>query len=380
MLDTVILTIPKGSYRISDSRRFKPSSDILLKNPNLFLVKCMNNPTESDKKGFYHPRMTLMRRPSNTHIENMPLRVEFSAPKMLFQNNVDELEEKDFSELVATLKFRMEQMGVKVGLQAIKDAKVSAFHASKNIALKHGYTTRYVLGEISKVNINRKLDMDKAQFRNGGKALTCYAKSNSFVMYDKVKDITQQNGRNIDQDQTQYQLQLFKTPNKGLEILRLEVRLSNRTKLKSTLNDLGYEQDPTFEYIFNNELCQKIIESYWHRIVNEKYYFLFDTGNKPQKILQKIITNLDVKPKQAIYLAGLKMICKDADGITGLRQCLEKNCSNKTWNRITKDFNLLNTINIKSDYQEWLQQIEDELKHFPALKLVNCDVKNSKVY
>lgn len=368
MLDTVILTIPKEDYLILEPNRFQPSANILINNPSLYLVKCMNNPTEQDKKTFYRPRMTIMRRPSNSPKEYMPLKVEFSAPKMLYQNNVDEIEEKDFDELITTLRWRMREMGVEVEPKAIKRAKISAFHVSKNIALNNNYTTRYVLGEIYKVNINRKLDLDKTQFRNNGRALTVYSKSNSFVMYDKVKDITRNNGRSIDQDQTDQQLKLFNTPNKELEIIRLEARLSNRTKLKSILKELGYSKDPTFEYIFSKKMCQKIMQRYWQKIVSEKYFFLFDTDSKPQKLLQKIISKLDVKPKQAIYLTGLKILCKDADGISGLRQCLEKNCSSKTWSRITQDFEILNSLNINDDYQEWLKQINSEINQFNPYK------------
>lgn len=380
MHDTVILTIPKENYRILEANRFKPSANVLINNPSLYLIKCMNNPTEEEKKIFYYPRMMIVRRPSDTLEESLPLRIEFSAPKMLFQNNVDELEEKDFDELVAALKWRMHQMGVEVEAQAIRLAKVSAMHIAKNIALKNNYTTRYVLGEIQKVNVNRKLDLDKTQFRNNGRALIYYAKSNSFVLYDKIKDINQHNGRSIDQDQTDQQLALFKTPSQELEIIRLEVRLSNRTKMKTVLKELGYSQDPTFEYVFKRDLCQKVMQQYWQKIVSEKYYFLFDMDSKPQKLLQKIITKLDIKPKQAIYLTGLKILCKDADGIAGLRQCLEKNCSSKTWGRITQDFEILNAMNIKDDYQEWLGQINDEIVRFPTFKLANCIVKKSKVY
>jgi hypothetical protein len=230
------------------------------------------------------------------------------------------------------------------------------------------------------VNVSRKLDLDKTQFRNSGRVLSFYSKTNSFIMYDKVKDITQKNGRSVDQDQTDQQLQLFSTPNTKLEILRLEVRLSKRTKMKSILKEVGYPSDPTFEYIFKKDVCQKVMMHYWQKIVSEKYYFLFDMDSKPQKLLQRIITSLNVKPKQAIYLTGLKILCKDADGISGLRQCLEKNCSSKTWDRITKDFEILNSMGIQNNYQEWLEQINDELASPSTFRMAAYSVKKSKLY
>ncbi|MEO6078136.1 MAG: phage/plasmid replication protein [Candidatus Andersenbacteria bacterium] len=378
MIDTVILTIPKEAYQITNPKRFDPTSDTLRQYPNLCLVKCVNNPTDEDKKIAYHPRMSIIRRSKGFGVSTLDLRVEFSAPKILHQNNVDETEEDQFNQLTETLQGLMQRMGVVVQLKDLRHAKVSSFHACKNILLQHNYTVRHVLKQLAKVNVNKKMDFDSARFRNSGQALTFYAKSNSFIIYDKIRDITYNNGRSIDNDQTAQQLQLFQTKNAELEILRLEARLSNRTKLKTVLKELGYMKDPTFEYIFKKNLCQKIMLRYWKNLVSEKNYFIFDMDTKPQRLLQKIITKLDVKPKQAIYLTGLKILCKDADGIMGLRQCLEKNCSSKTWSRITKDFDILNSMNVDDDYQEWLGQINDELARFPLFRYAHCRVKQSK--
>ena len=63
MLDTVILTIPRGFYRLRPEA-FTPNANILKTSGN-YLVKCVNNPTATDKKeGFYKPRITLMKRPT----------------------------------------------------------------------------------------------------------------------------------------------------------------------------------------------------------------------------------------------------------------------------------------------------------------------------
>lgn len=380
MLDTVILTIPEKEYTITDPGRFQPNADYIRK---CYLVKGVNNPTLQEKSdGIYRPRLTIMRRPASLHYgQDIPLRIEFSAPKLLFGNNIDELEEKDFDSIVATLRYRMKKMGVETTADAIQKAKVSAMHVSKNIRLKE-YTSRHVIGEIGKVNVNRKIDIGMTRFKNSGKALYFHTNTSQFVLYDKIADMDRQKGRAADKDQTQKQFEIFdqlQTSKNDIEILRLEVRLSNPQKLNSILKQLGYKQPPTFEYIFNKELCQKIMRLYWSGIVSKQNYFLFDTDNSPQKLLRKIIAGYDTGPKQYIYLVGLKTLCKDADGIRGLRLCLEKNCSPKTWSRIAKDFDILNSLNSGRDYQGWLKQINYDIDEFKTLKLADCAVKNCKV-
>lgn len=62
MLDTIILTIPRGFYRIPKPYMFTPNAEII-RGPGNYLVKCVNNPTANDKRnGIYRPRLTLMKR------------------------------------------------------------------------------------------------------------------------------------------------------------------------------------------------------------------------------------------------------------------------------------------------------------------------------
>ena len=128
MLDTIILQIPLNSCWITDYPKFRTTKEQMLSN-TLFFFKCINNPTREDKKkGTYKPRLTIIKRGRMFF-----LKIEFSAPKLIFGNNLDELEETDFDEIVETLQKRMEEMGVKIFKDLIEQAEVSAFHPSKNV-------------------------------------------------------------------------------------------------------------------------------------------------------------------------------------------------------------------------------------------------------
>ena len=65
----------------------------------------------------------------------MPLKIEFSAPKMLFGNNFDELTDSDFPNLLTKLKRTLKEMGVFILEDHLTSAPVSAIHFSKNIPL-----------------------------------------------------------------------------------------------------------------------------------------------------------------------------------------------------------------------------------------------------
>jgi len=154
----------EGFYSIQKPYMFQPNADIL-NGPGNYLVKCMNNPTSTDKaECIYKPRLTLMKRMTRKGIE-IPLKIEFSVAKMLYGNNVDEVEESDFNAIVKALGKAMYDMGVFVSSTDIKNAAVSAFHPSKNIELKDGYTSSLVIKELKKINVSMKMDINKDSYR-----------------------------------------------------------------------------------------------------------------------------------------------------------------------------------------------------------------------
>jgi hypothetical protein len=180
MLDTVILTIPRGSYKL-DPRAFTPNANIL-KSAGNYLLKCVNNPTSADKKdGNYRPRLTLMKRMTRKGDE-IPLKIEFSVAKMLHGNNVDEVEENDFNKVVMALHEAMIEMSVYVSTEDLQNAVVSAFHPSKNIELANGYTSSFVITELHKIDVSKKMDLNRDSFRNNGHSLQFYTNSHSLVV------------------------------------------------------------------------------------------------------------------------------------------------------------------------------------------------------
>ena len=367
MLDTVILTIPRGSYKLRPEA-FIPNANILKMSGN-YLVKCVNNPTATDKKqGTYKPRLTLMKRMTRNGDE-IPLKIEFSVAKMLYGNNVDEVEEKDFEKVISALHEAMLDMLVGVSHEDLRNAKVSAFHPSKNIELTEGYTSSFVITELHKIDVSKKMDLNRDSFRNSGHSLQFYTNSHSLVVYDKVQDLKKPDKRAMDKDQNSVQLSLFDTLTKQnkKEVLRIEARLAKKVKMNATLKSLGFKENPTFKDIFKKELCQKILLNYWTELITSKNLFLFDVDSTPKMTLDEIFKNKSkIKPVDAIYLVGLRALSKE--GIRDTRSIIERYSTTRTWYRIAEDLKFLDDISGKT-YHAWVRQIERSLKDFEPFRL-----------
>jgi hypothetical protein len=358
MLDTVILNLPQGKFRITKPDNFVPST----RNINFAAAfsKHVNNATAQDKKnGIYLPRLTIVKRGAQ-----ISLKVEFSASKLVYGNNLDELKEKDFKNVWTILKDKLWHMGVFVSEPDLIAAEVSCFHVSKNVLLSGGYTATFAIKEIAKVNLSRRYDFDKVDFRNEGHSLQLYSNSHSLVIYDKMSDLNKPKGRAIDKVQTKGQQSLFslvkneaqRTP----EILRLEVRLSKKVKMNEVLQKLGFKQNPTFQEIFQSDMCRQILLLYWDNYL-EPTAFVFGITTNPLAILRDIAkNNRGIKPKQAIYLTGLNLLAKDM-GLRELRRVIEVMSSGKTWERTVKDFGLLNKQVTAKNTHGFVQSIKQSI-------------------
>ena len=138
MLDTVVLTLDCPQFEVLQPDRFSPSAKGLLSSPYYPLgtrgnFACVQNPTKADLlTGRYLPRLTLSKRKISAGFA-LTLRIEFSAPKLVFGNNFDELETRDFATVLIALHHALGGMGICVSRNVLRKARISAIHYSKNI-------------------------------------------------------------------------------------------------------------------------------------------------------------------------------------------------------------------------------------------------------
>lgn len=370
MIDTVCLLIPQDKmfYLLGIS-----SWELYSKTEQY--AKYVRNPRKAEKEtGLYFPRLTAYHRQFS---QDANVRMEFSVPKLLFLNNLDELEDSDFPKVIEVLQKRLETMGVIASKQILENASISSIHFSKNIILQDGYTASHLISEMNKVNLRKSFDFAKTRFMNDGQSLYAHTTSHQLVIYDKIADLGKGKKRAIDKDQTYYQMSLFKEFTKESEpqeIIRFEIRLNHKQKLNKLLETLGYQKNPTFKEVFNTEMSKRVVTDYWKKLIKERNLGLFSISLSIKDILQTLfLADKKLKPKQAIYLLGLFVLARDENGMRQLRTIVSKRARDRTWYRIAKDMQQASELITKNKLRDWVTQIDKTLEDYKPYKIKNYD-------
>jgi hypothetical protein len=337
--------------------------------------KYVRNPSKAEKDtGKYFPRLTGY---SRRFSQEANVRIEFSAPKLLYLNNLDELEENDFPRVIKALQDRLKTMGIRVFTSILEKASVSAVHFSKNILLQDGYTATHLISEMNKIDLRKSFDFAKTRFLNDGQCLYAHATSHQLVIYDKIADLAKDKKRAIDKDQTLYQLSLFPEFNKNRmtqEIIRFEIRLSQKQKMNKVLEDLGYQKNPTFKEVFNAGMSKRVVTDYWQKLIKERNLGIFSISISIKDILQTLfLADKKIKPKQAIYLLGLFTLAKDENGMRQLRTIVSKRSNDRTWYRIAGDMQQASQLITKNRLRDWVTQIDKALENYKPYKIINYE-------
>ncbi|MBT6955027.1 MAG: hypothetical protein HN964_02285 [Candidatus Jacksonbacteria bacterium] len=330
MLDTVILKIPEGYYTVMDKQKFTPHYSNLENSTGSFM-KATNN-TQKEKC-----RITAEKRTLRSGKLETTLKLEFSVPKLLYGNNLQEIDENHIELIIDKLSETLRNADVLIFSNLLEKAPVSSFHVGKNITLSDGYTSSFVINELSKIDMTKKLDLTKTTFMNGGQSLQYYSGSHSMVFYDKVADMMKPPARAIDKSLPREIPWNF---NKNAEILRMEVRLCNKRKMNSVLKKIGQQEDPIFRDLFSQNLWQDVLMYYWKTLINERNLFIFDLSDSPTSLLMRIKrANPKIKQKQALSLLSLNLLIKEK-GARATRDRLEELFPSLVWSRIKQDLKL----------------------------------------
>lgn len=347
MIDTIALSLNQTEFEITDMAKFSPSAKGLYATPYYELggrsnFNCYQNPTKSElSAGNYKPRLTLTKRKAHAGYA-ITLRCEFSAPKLLFGDNFNELMDTDFERLLDVLQNKLSGMGVRVRKDILRKAQVSAIHYSKNIPLTDYSSCAMILGELGKINLTQRLDLSKTDYRNGGHAIRYHSNSYELAFYDKIKDMqhAKKNGqKRAIEDDYEMQQELFTKARiqQPLEVLRMELRIGNRTKLKNLLQSSGMPCQMNFESLFKTAIAQKLLRRFWDTIWQDMPMLAL-CQFKPEDIYHALMVETKGKAKPAKLLQQVgAMAMIQSVGIRGLHSLVSSHANDRTWQRLRKE-------------------------------------------
>jgi len=381
MLDTIVLKLNSKQFTISDHSKFTDNTKNLFEPPfkafcGSKYIKSIQNPTKAQIAAHgYLPRLTVIKAKASDGFL-ITLKIELSAPKLMFGNNFDELEDKHFDMFCVLLKQKLSLMAVEVTLDAIRQANIVAIHYSKNIVLTDYTRCATYLDKLHKSDISAALDINQRDYRNKGHALKYHANSYELTFYDKLKDLAaskRSEKRAIENDNfTQHDFleEINKMP-KNVEILRMELRLNTPKKLNEIVKKVTTNKTPlTIKNLFSQELAQKVLLHYWSIIEsNLKLYTI--SQHKPDDLIfaiEKQSKKLSIA--KTLKLVGLATLIKQ-HGIRGVRSLFGQHLSSSAWYNLKND-----TLDIKAtldEYQpdKYMQVVKSALQDFQTVKMTN---------
>lgn len=189
-------------------------------------------------------------------------------------------------------------------------------HYSKNFLLTDGSTPYHYIQKIKAVNIKLSLDVNQTDYRNEGHSYRWHCNSYEVVFYDKIKDLEKaqiSSKRALGKD-NEMQLPLFKDLRKRnkLEILRMEVRLNKRAKIKQLFKMLSIKTEFTFKKLFKPAISKKVLLHYIDELESKRPQLLdYKVVNNKALLADLIMNNPDMSPKQIMQLYGLKKALDD---------------------------------------------------------------------
>jgi hypothetical protein len=378
MLDTVVLTLDWRQFEVLQPERFSPSAKGLLVPPYYPLgargnFTCVQNPTKADfQGGRYLPRLTLAKRKIRNGFA-LTLRIEFSAPKLVFGNNFDELESRDFRKVLVALHRGLAHMGIGVSTDVLRQARVSAIHYSKNIAFVDYTTCSMVMSELDLIDLNSRLDLSHTDYRNNGHVIRYHANSFEVTFYDKLKDLDRarySQKRAIEQDYGA-QLEMFGKRGsfpKQLEVLRIEARLGTRAKITSLLKRIGATPEPAFEALFNTDIAKSVLEHFWANVRARLPLSYKSDRLRPEDLLSALAYSAKgtVKIGKLLQQLGCAVLVGSV-GIRGASAALSRHCSPRSWQRYKRELRGL-PVHEAGAFRA-LKQVDQALSRFEPLRM-----------
>ncbi|HLB93983.1 MAG TPA: hypothetical protein VJJ81_01930 [Candidatus Babeliales bacterium] len=310
MIDTIVITLNPSQYQITNPDKFTPSASLLAVPEQGVQVR--QNPTAKELlMGIYKPKLTLTRRLNPAKQPTITLRIELSLPKLLFNNNFNELQYKDFARLINKLVTVLAEMGVSTSAAILAVAPVSAIHYAKNFPLTDGATPYYFINKLKSANIQMTLDVNQTDYRNDGHAYRWHCNAYEVVFYDKLADLEKARvsaKRAVEKDNT-IQLNLFEQLKKRtkLEFLRMEVRLNQRAKMRTLFKKLKISAPLTFKRLFKPAIAKRVLLHYIDQVESKRPSLLDYSLNNHRALLADLIfNNPKLSPKQIFQVLGFR--------------------------------------------------------------------------
>ncbi|MBR3353275.1 hypothetical protein IKG49_01640 [Candidatus Saccharibacteria bacterium] len=334
--------------------------------------KCTLNPDREDKeRGQYMPHLTFYKQVVRSGFLYI-LYISFSAPKVLYGNNLEESRQMELPVLCSRLSALLSEKGVHLSVEEILKSEVKAIHYGKNVVLQNWMSPRQIINYVSKADIPLKKNTDFVRYKNEGMALHIYTNERSLCLYDKLEELKKakltEKG-NIEKD-NQYQLWLLhhigKVIKQPFKVLRIESRLETKKAIRDCFKKLKIKvpHSLTLEDLYKEDLGKAVLSNEI-KMLEENIPVFSSCREPPENFAEYIrILNPKAKAENIAFVVGVMTIERNV-GMRNTRMLLGAKESAK-WRNIKNKLERLAMPNMPIDY---LAEIHKQIESFKPLKL-----------
>ncbi|MBL0725358.1 MAG: hypothetical protein JJW01_00145 [Alphaproteobacteria bacterium] len=221
-------------------------------------MNCHNIVTTKEKQQGYFPRTAIMTNAFMINDSFTNLSTECSLPKILFDNNVEELRDSDFEDIVKKLREKLLILGYDVSGEDIKDSYVQKVDFSKNFIIKNN--PRFFIDSLKKIAIDSRLGATETDYQRCGTGMKFYTKLYHITVYDKIleveKSLKYSDNRSLTQDNYSQKEVINLLKKNNLSMIRYEISLKRRKIKKLPI------EEKTLRNVFSSELSKQVLTKY----------------------------------------------------------------------------------------------------------------------
>lgn len=347
--DTITLILPLDKFSITKPEMFSPNADIISKIRHGSFI-CKNNPSKNQlREGCYYPYLTLSSQLRQGGV-SVVLKIQFSAPKLLYGNNFEEVCDSDFEEILNLLQEKLKDMGVETDCEVLKNADVVGIHYGKNIKLNN-INASFILQEMKLLDFSKHFDLFETTHKNEGQSVRIHTSFFELCFYDKVKECCKNSYRRCFEEDGIFQDINIKELSQK-QILRMEVRLNSMLKIRQTLEKSGImAESRTFQKLFKSSISQKVNLYFIGKVLLARKSMTLCEENKAS--LFKRLLQSNHKPLHALQILGGLTLLR----LIGVRELISYAGKSKpSFKKLLKEMQ-----EIKAD-NDWMSTIFEDIQ------------------
>lgn len=320
----------------------------------------------SDKRlGIYAPKLTFYKRIVRGGF-GYTLYIEFSAPKILFGNNFEELTDDDLEALCSKLSELLKAGGVNLSIEELKHCAVKSIHYGKNIVLTNGILPDYIIQYLRKANLSLKCREYKAAYSDGGMAIHNATNPRAFCVYDKKKELAnaKQTEKGHFEEDGWCQIPMLGDL-RGVEILRLELRLETKKAIRAEFETHQISLcESSFEELFKVEIARELLLT---QIMNMECRILpiLENGSDIVQFAEQVSSlNPRIHSVTIAWSVAIKALSDAGKSMRGIRQL--SRVGSQQWSELMAR---MGNLSIPPPKVDSLADVKMQLKEFNPVRL-----------